>query len=214
MKFIKNNNSLFNTVLWLIEGIIVGFGAIMPGLSGGTLCVAFGMYFPLISVISHPKENFRTYAKMLIIFGLGSIIGFVGLSGLASYLMEVNLTFTTCFFIGLILGTFPELWESAGKSKRNISSFVSMFLGFSIMLVILILLKNNGIAAIKTDFFGFLLCGLLWGVSLVVPGLSSSSLLLFFNIYQPMLDEISKFNFIHLSHLNLLIITYIYYITF
>ena len=28
--------------LLLVKGIIVGFGAIMPGISGGTLCVAFG----------------------------------------------------------------------------------------------------------------------------------------------------------------------------
>lgn len=29
--------------LLLVKGIIVGFGAIMPGISGGTLCVAFGI---------------------------------------------------------------------------------------------------------------------------------------------------------------------------
>ena len=40
----------FKGLLWFLEGIIVGFGAIMPGLSGGTLCVAFGMYLPLIWV--------------------------------------------------------------------------------------------------------------------------------------------------------------------
>ncbi len=43
--------------LLLVKGIIVGFGAIMPGISGGTLCVAFGMYKPLIEVFSKPRER-------------------------------------------------------------------------------------------------------------------------------------------------------------
>ena len=61
---------IFNLILWFLEGIIVGFGAIMPGLSGGTLCVAFGIYLPLIGLISSPKKNISKYGKMLICFGL------------------------------------------------------------------------------------------------------------------------------------------------
>ena len=38
------NLRVLQGILWVLEGIIVGFGAIMPGISGGTLCVAFGMY--------------------------------------------------------------------------------------------------------------------------------------------------------------------------
>lgn len=80
----KRIKTSFKGLLWFLEGIIVGFGAIMPGLSGGTLCVAFGMYLPLIWVISHPKENIIKYGKMLAVFGMGAAVGFLGLSGFAS----------------------------------------------------------------------------------------------------------------------------------
>ncbi len=102
--------TLFKELLWFLEGIIVGFGAIMPGLSGGTLCVAFGMYLPLIRVISHPKENVIRYGKMLTVFAIGVAVGFIGLSGLSSStlllffgLYQPMLDGISCFDMGVII---------------------------------------------------------------------------------------------------------------
>ena len=112
------NLRVLQGILWVLEGIIVGFGAIMPGISGGTLCVAFGMYKPLMGVLSAPRKALKTYWRMLLPFVLGCAVGFVGLSGLASMLMEANSTVLVCLFIGLILGTVPGLWRDAGPSSR------------------------------------------------------------------------------------------------
>ena len=188
----KKTKAAFKGLLWLLEGIIVGFGAIMPGLSGGTLCVAFGMYLPLIWVISHPKENIRKYGKMLAVFGLGAAIGFIGLSGFASWLMNISSELVICAFIGFIIGTFPELWEDAGTKGRNLTSYIGVAVGFIAMLMLLFFLESHAKVKVKADVFGFLLCGILWGLSFIVPGLSSSTLLLFFGLYQPMLDGISQ----------------------
>lgn len=92
---IKNlmQNKILLWLLWLLEGVVVGFGAILPGVSGGTLCVAFGMYRPLIGLLSSPKHGLKQYGLMLGIFLLGAAVGFVGLSGLAAVLViESNLT--------------------------------------------------------------------------------------------------------------------------
>ncbi len=183
--------TFFKELLWFLEGIIIGFGAIMPGLSGGTLCVAFGMYLPLIWVISHPKENIVKYGKMLTIFAIGVAVGFIGLSGLASWLMSLSNELVVCAFIGFILGTIPELWNDAGINGRSIKSYISTAVGFTAMIMLLLLFKSQTGLQIKADIFGFLLCGILWGFSFIIPGLSSSTLLLFFGLYQPMLDGIS-----------------------
>ena len=92
------NLRVLQGILWVLEGIIVGFGAIMPGISGGTLCVAFGMYKPLMGVLSTPRKALKTYWRMLLPFVLGCAAGFVGLSGLASMLMEAHSTvdFRSC----------------------------------------------------------------------------------------------------------------------
>ena len=89
--------------LLLVKGIIVGFGAIMPGISGGTLCVAFGMYKPLIEVFSKPREGLKKYWMILSLFIVGIAVGFIGLSGVAGWLMGKNSNAVTCAFIGFVM---------------------------------------------------------------------------------------------------------------
>ncbi len=178
-------------LIWFLEGTVVGFGAILPGISGGTLCVAFGMYRPVIEMISDLKSGMKKYGVMLGVFLLGVAAGFVGLSGTAAWLLEKNTALVTCAFIGFILGTFPELWEDAGARGRSREAYTAMFLSFAVMLTVLMLLKTSMSLHVDPGIPGYLLCGLLWGVSFIVPGLSSSSLLLFFGLYQPMLKGIS-----------------------
>ena len=179
-------------ILWLLEGIIVGFGAIMPGISGGALCVAFGMYKPLIGILSDPKASIKKYWKMLGVFVLGGAIGFIGLSGVADWLMLKNSQAVTCAFIGFIIGTVPGLWSDAGKKGRKPSSYVALIAGFAAMLGLLWLLKRQSTITFQANIWGYLFCGIMWGLSLVIPGLSSSTLLLFFGLYQPMLAGIAK----------------------
>lgn len=188
----EKKNILLLSLMWIIEGVVVGFGAILPGISGGTLCVAFGMYRPLIETLSAFKSGIKKHGLKLGVFLLGIIVGFVGLSNIASMLLKKNPTLMTCAFIGFILGTFPELWRDAGVKGRKKSSYISLVIAFASMLCILVLFKTKLSLAVAPGFFGYLFCGLLWGLSFVVPGLSSSSLLLFFGLYQPMLAGISN----------------------
>ncbi len=187
-------NIVLQYPLLLFKGVIVGFGAIMPGISGGTLCVAFGMYKPLLGLLNHPFQTIKSDWQKLLFFILGGGIGFVGLSGLAGWLMEKNSQAVTCALIGFIIGTFPGLWKSAGLHGRKPSSYISMLSGFIILLVILIALRCANGVAIAPGVGSFLLCGITWGISFIVPGLSSSTLLLFFGLYQPMLEGISSFS--------------------
>ena len=112
-------NRMIQGMLWVLEGILVGFGAIMPGISGGTLCVAFGMYKPLIDVLSKPRENLKRHWKMLGLFVLGGAVGFVGLSGLAGWLMGQNSAAVTCAFIGLIPVSYTHLARSCPRASAS-----------------------------------------------------------------------------------------------
>ena len=181
-------------LLWFLEGVVVGFGAILPGVSGGTLCVVFGMYRPIIDTLAHLRSGIRRYGWMLLTFFAGVLIGFVALSGLAAWLLERNTALITCVFIGFILGTFPELWQDAGTQGRTKRGVSAMILGFIVMVVLLGVLKTTSSISVLPGTAGFLLCGVLWGLSFIVPGLSSSSLLLFFGLYQPMLAGIASFD--------------------
>ncbi len=198
----KKKNLLLNVILWFFEGALVGVGAILPGISGGTLCVAFGMYMPIIGLLSltNFKQNLKKYWFMLGCFMAGVGVGFVGFSGILGNLLESNeivATYVTCAFVGFIIGTVPELFEDAGERGRNKFSYISLGVCFAVMLALLYLINNAsdifGVnMTIEPGFGGFLLCGILWGLSFIVPGLSSSSLIMFFGLLGPMSTGISK----------------------
>ena len=74
----KNKNFIWKAILWVIQGCIIGIGAILPGVSGGTLCYVFGIYDQLLEVLSNPFKGIKKYWLMLVFVGLGAGIGFVG----------------------------------------------------------------------------------------------------------------------------------------
>ena len=187
----QRKNKLLLSLMWLLEGAVVGFGAILPGVSGGTLCVAFGMYRPIIETLANLRSGIRKHGFMLGVFLLGVAFGFVGLSGIAAMLLEKNTALVTCAFIGFIVGTFPDLWKDAGAEGRTRRSIIALGACFLLMIGVLTVLKTKLSVNVTPGVGGYLLCGLLWGLSFIVPGLSSSSLLLFFGLYQPMLAGIS-----------------------
>ncbi len=172
-------------VVLILKGIFVGFGAILPGLSGGSLCVAFGMYEPVINMLSSPIIELKQNGKKLVFFIFGAALGFVGLSGLAGFLMEKNAFAVICVSAGFILGTFPRLLADAGLYVKK-PSYIPLISGFVTVMALLIVLKFCGGVQVSPDFFGFFLCGVLWALSFIVPGLCSSSFILFIGLYEQM----------------------------
>ena len=90
-------------LLLIIQGAIIGVGAILPGISGGVLCVIFGIYKPVIEVLSNPVANLKYHWKLIIPVAIGVGLGFLGSAGAVSAFMERNSQAAVCVFIGLIL---------------------------------------------------------------------------------------------------------------
>lgn len=179
---IQENNTSVKTSLrkclaLCLKGTLVGFGGILPGVSGGTLCAAFGMYHILLDALTAPFRTLKSHGAEIVSFVLGGGLGFLGLSGAAHRIMEWNASVVICVFIGLIAGTMPALWKDAGRNGRNRFSVVSMAIGFVIILSALLVLKTGMTVNIEANPWSFLLCGVIWGLSFVVPGLSSSTFL-------------------------------------
>ena len=58
-------------ILLIFKGVLVGFGAILPGVSGGALCAAFGMYNPIINLLSHPFKALKTDGRAVVLLCAG-----------------------------------------------------------------------------------------------------------------------------------------------
>ncbi len=184
--------SIGRWLVLLIEGVIIGVGAILPGISGGVLLVAFGIYKPMMELLSHPIKSIPKYYQLFIPVVLGWALGFLGLAGLISALATKNATLVTSVFIGLILGMFPSLFREGGKEGRTKSCWIALAVSTAALLSMFLFLQNGSIVQPAPSVGWFLFCGVLWGISLIVPGMSSSSLLLFLGLYYPMSEGLSR----------------------
>jgi len=185
-------NVILQAILWVVQGALVGIGAILPGISGGTLCYAFGIYNQLLDVLSSPIKGIKKHWFMLMFVVLGVGVGFVGFSGITAWLLGLNEGVVLCVFVGLIFGTIPDIWKDAGEHGRNKYSFISLGLAFVLIAAVFYVLKNVWVITIEPGIAAWLLCGLLWGLGFIVPGLSSSTLIMFFGLYDEMSAGISR----------------------
>lgn len=191
----KNKNLILKAILWIVQGCIVGIGAILPGVSGGTLCYAFGIYDQILEVLSSPLKGLKKHWRMLIFVFLGVAIGFVCFAGVMDWLLGLNQSVVFCVFVGLIIGTLPELWKDAGKQGRTKFSILSLLISFVAVSAVFYIFANVWKLTVPANTFGWLICGLFWGLGFIVPGLSSSTLLIFFGIYEKMSEGIARLDF-------------------
>lgn len=191
----KNKTFVLQAILWAIQGFIVGIGAILPGVSGGTLCYAFGIYDPVLDVLSNPINGLKKHWKMMIFVILGGGLGFVGFAGVTNWLLNLNEAVVLCVFVGLIAGTLPDIWKDAGKKGRGSGSYIGLAISFVTIAAVFYVFKSVWHLTIAPTLVGWFICGLLWGLSFIIPGFSSSTLLLFFGIYEKMSEGISTLDF-------------------
>ena len=105
-------------------GILMGFGAILPGVSSGVFCVIFGIYEKLVNSIIHFFKDFKTNFLFLFPIGLGGIVGVVLFGNVIKYFFSLY-KFQSCYaFIGLILGTIPSLFKQASTNKYVENFFI------------------------------------------------------------------------------------------
>lgn len=181
-----------NALVRIIQGVIIGAGAILPGISGGVLAVVFGIYRPMMEVLTHPKSALARYLPMLLSVGIGWLIGFLGGGGVILALFHQSETVATCLFIGLILGTLPDLWREAGAQGRGCGSYLSMLISFAALFAALLGVQLGSFSEMPANFGGFLFCGVLWGLSFIIPGMTSSSILMAVGLLTPMIDGITR----------------------
>ena len=183
----------------LLCGVLIGSGAILPGVSGGVLAVVFDIYRPFMEVLTHPREAIPKYWRWFLPIGLGCAIGFLGFAKGIAAAIDVSSTVTTWLFIGLIVGTVPSLFREAGKEGRSIGSWVSMAVCAGAIFFSLFYVGKVICVTVEPNFWWYNFCGALWGMSLVIPGLTSSSVMMALGLYQPMLEGLARLDFLVLS---------------
>ncbi|MBE5758742.1 MAG: DUF368 domain-containing protein [Clostridiales bacterium] len=182
----EKKDTLFSWLWRVVKGALVGTGAILPGISGGVLSVVLGIYRPMMEFLSHPFRSLKKNIKFFLPIVIGFAVGVVLLSKLVDWLFRENELPALWLFIGLILGTVPSLYREAGEQGRSKGAYIALAVAGIFMFAFLTLLGSGETMQIEPNLFWWLICGLLWGIGLIVPGMSPSSIFIFLGLYQPM----------------------------
>lgn len=191
----KQNHKTGSSLLLIrvLQGIVIGLGAVLPGISGGVLSVIFGIYKPIMELLSHPVKNFRTHVPKLIPVIIGGIIGFLGVANILAFFLEKYPDPSVCVFIGLITGMLPSLFREADEQGKRRGSFLSMILCMAGIFALLIGLQMASVQ-VTPNFLWFLFSGFCLALSVIAPGMSFSTLLMPLGLYTPFVDGIGHFD--------------------
>ena len=177
----------------VLQGALIGGGAILPGVSGGVLAVVFGIYRPMMELLSHPFRALKKNLWLFIPIVIGVGIGFVGFAKLMALLFAEDSPYPISLFVGLILGTVPSLLKTArSQGRKPAADMTALGLTFAGLLAFLIILEGTGSMNLTLTPVWALISGLIWGFSLIVPGLSSSSILIFMGLYKSIMDDVGR----------------------
>lgn len=189
----KNNFLLFKLGLQIFQGALVGLGAVLPGISGGVLCVVFGVYKTIMEFLADPFGKKKTHLPLLIPFGIGGVLGFLGVANVLSLLLEKYPAPSICVFIGLITGMMPSLFREAKQQGRDKKSWISLGIAMIFIFSLLISLKVFSVN-ITPNFIWYLFCGFCLALSVIAPGMSFSTLLMPLGLYEPFVAGIGHFD--------------------
>ncbi|WP_300024358.1 DUF368 domain-containing protein [Oscillibacter sp.] len=183
----------------LLCGVLIGAGAILPGVSGGVLAVVFDIYRPFMEVLTHPRSAVPKYWIWFFPIALGWCVGFLGFAKGIAACLDQSATVTIWLFIGLIVGTVPSLFREAGREGRSAASWLSFFLCALVMFASLFYVSRIVHAQVEPNFWWYNFCGALWGMSVVIPGMTSSSVMMALGLYQPMLEGLARLDLVVLA---------------
>lgn len=181
----------------ILKGMVIGIANILPGVSGGTMAVAMGIYDKLIHCVTHIVKEFKESVKFLLPIGIGAVIGLIGLARIIEIMFEKIPLETNFMFIGLIVGGLPAIWNKLKGQKVKPGHIISCIVFFAVVVLMAVLGDVEGGQADLT--FNVLNCVKLFGVgviaaaTMVIPGVSGSMILLLMGYYNPILTEINAF---------------------
>lgn len=190
----EKNFSMMQFIFKVLQGTLIGLGAVLPGISGGVLCVIFGVYKTIMEFLADPFRKLKTHFPKLLPIGIGGVIGFLGIANLLSFFLEKYPDASVCLFIGLIGGMLPSLYKEAGEQGRSNKSYAAMGIAMVLVFALLISLKVLQVE-ITPNFGWYIFCGFCLALSIIAPGMSFSTTLMPLGLYEPFVAGIGHLDF-------------------
>lgn len=179
-----------------LVGLVLGVAWITPGLSAGVITAAAGLYEPIVHAIANFRKEYRESIRFLFPIGLGVGIGILLFSRVMQELVAVAKSPVLYLFIGLVLGSIPALWVEGNRNGFRTSFIGAAVLTFGFALAAGRLMaggprpSTNAELGLLTAFA----CGGILAFGSLIPGFSSSLVLMYLGFYEQLLAAFTGFD--------------------
>lgn len=175
-----------------VGGVLMGLANLVPGISGGTMLLAAGVYPSFINAVAE-VTTFKFKLRSLLV--LGSVVCAAGiaillLAGTVKDLVVDHRWIMYSLFIGLTLGGIPVVWQLIDKACKAVAlGAVAGFIGMALLACC----QQSGITGTGSGASSFLLlffAGLAGASAMILPGVSGGYLLLVLGQYVVILTAV------------------------
>lgn len=174
-----------------LGGVLMGLANLVPGISGGTMLLAAGIYPRFVAAVAEVSTlRFRVPALVLLgTVAVAALAGIVLLAGPIKDLVVHHRWIMYSLFVGLTLGGLPVVWRMARPATRSV--FLGAGGGFVAMSALAIA-QASGVTGGdgQANLLLLGLAGLAGASAMILPGVSGGYLLLVLGQYVPILGAI------------------------
>ncbi len=195
--------------LSIIRGFCMGAADIVPGVSGGTIALVFGIYRRLISSIREGsnaigrllkgdvdgvKEALRSVEWVFLIpllVGIGLAV--VALAGVIEHQLETNPEAMAGLFMGLVLGSVVVAW-----GLLEVRDAQRLLVGLLVAVAVFVLLglqsgtSEDSVSQVSDPaLWAYFAAGAVAICAMILPGISGSFILVMLGMYGPVLGAVN-----------------------
>lgn len=174
-----------------LGGVLMGLANLVPGISGGTMLLAAGIYPAFIAAIAEAttfRFRFRSILLLAVVVA-SAALAILSLAGATRTLVVEQRWAMYSLFIGLTLGGVPLVWRLARPASAGVLA------GAATGLLIMIAMAFSSVGGASEEghqYTRLLLAGTAGAGAMILPGVSGGYLLLLLGQYLPILAAIDK----------------------
>ena len=208
---------LLKTVLTIVRGFAMGAADIVPGVSGGTIALVFGIYERLVasvragsSALGHLlKGDFDGFKRwmgivdwaFIVPLGGGILLAIVALAPIIRDLLHDQPVIMASVFLGLVAGSVVVAWRLI---RIPTSTHALVIAGVGVLVFVLLGLREGTseesvTQASSPSTIAFFIAGAIAICAMILPGISGSFLLVVLGMYGPVLTAVTDRDFVALG---------------
>ena len=187
-----------HVLISVLVGVFLGLGMVAPGVSGGVMAVAFGLYDKIIQAAAEliKFKNIKKNILFLLPIALGAGVVLLLLSKVISVVFLKYPVQVKMLFIGLMLGSGPAVLKEANSGKfrwQYLIPFAVLCTGMCV--VASIAEPAEGIRTSGLGILEMVVSGAILAAGIIIPGTSASFVLMFLGTYQALMQAVANLDF-------------------